>query len=182
MSERTFFTLDPTTKILLDAEMDKSIPLASLENINLGCLLTYNISCHWRGHKKDCPWVRLPAGNWDGESIERGWAGLAAADSSSSRKREVGGTEFEGAAKQNEGYEHGTPDFVCCRGLERDCVQDEAHGVNGGDGVADWQTAARYPYKALRYRAGKAASTGDVRKKWEGPLYPRPNRAAREGL
>jgi hypothetical protein len=58
----------------------------------------------------------------------------------------------------------------------------KAHRVNGGDDVADWQTAARYPYKALRYRTGKAAWTGDVRKKWEGPLYPRPNRAAREEL
>jgi len=51
----------------------------------------------------------------------------------------------------------------------------KGHGVNGGGDAADWQTAARYQYKALRNRVGKAALTGDVGQKWEGLLRLQPN-------
>ncbi|KAJ7805458.1 hypothetical protein B0H14DRAFT_2611365 [Mycena olivaceomarginata] len=73
MSEEPCFTFDPT-RIMLEAEF--------LENILCAGWSTYDISCQWTAHKKDCPLARPPCGNGDGESVERHWGGLVAADSS----------------------------------------------------------------------------------------------------
>ncbi|KAJ7830589.1 hypothetical protein B0H13DRAFT_1915886 [Mycena leptocephala] len=95
-----------------------------------------------------------------------------------------GGKEFEGAAKRmkdkNMGYISEDNDYrhrILYVGEEWDATgsKTKAHGVNGGGNAADWQTATRYPYRALRNRAGKAASTGDVGQTWEGLLRLQPN-------